>query len=32
MWPEEAIYSMVITVGLGPHEKVSDPWIHSPNL
>jgi hypothetical protein len=23
---------MVSTVGLDPHQKVSDPWIHSPNL
>jgi hypothetical protein len=32
MWPEETIYSMVSTVGPNPHEKVSNPWIHSPDL
>jgi hypothetical protein len=32
MWPEEMIYSKVATVGPDPHGKVSDPWMHSPDL
>jgi hypothetical protein len=31
-WPEETIYSKVATVGPDPHEKVPDPWMHSPDL
>jgi hypothetical protein len=31
-WPEETIYSKVTTVGPGPHGKVLDPWMHSPDL
>jgi hypothetical protein len=31
-WPEETIYSKVATVGPGPHGKVPDPWMHSPDL
>jgi hypothetical protein len=32
MWPRKTIYSIVSTVGLDPHGKVWDPWIHSLNL
>jgi hypothetical protein len=31
-WPEETIYSKVVTVGPDPHEKVPDPRMHSPDL
>jgi hypothetical protein len=31
-WLEEMIYSNVAAVGLDPHEKVSDPWMHSPDF
>jgi hypothetical protein len=30
-WLEETIYSKVSTVGPGPHGKVLDPWMHSPD-
>jgi hypothetical protein len=32
MRPRKTIYSKVATVGPDPHEKVSDPWMHNPDL
>jgi hypothetical protein len=31
-WPGKTIYSKVATVGLDPHRKGPDPWMHRPDF